>query len=299
MATSLKQVQASMNGDAKEAPVRIEESSFFNEIVTATPTLTERRYVVFRLVKKNVKRLTLDGICHNVINPKTGRPETIRLIQGASSIWTSELTELLKDKEYVSKNRIGLQFRDGICRVPTENVTMLEFARLNKNNVGKNRIGSGKFDYYEYDAQEEQKMRYEKQINRIKTIQRISEMDEKSMTKLALFLGIKPYDDEVGLPRTAEGYRTELLIKADTQTELVNRYMGSQEVEVSYLVRKAIMDAKIDLGGQSGNVMWAGSSGFICKIPQGRKPLEYLTEFAMTNSDDGRQFKQQLETIVT
>jgi hypothetical protein len=299
MATSLKQVQASMNGDAKEAVLPIVESSLYGDNLTATPVLAERKYVVFKLVKKNVKRLTLDGICHNVMNPKTQVRETIRLIQGASSIWTTELTEMLKDKDYVKKNRIGIQFRDGVCRIGSHDDTMIEFARMNKNNVGKNRVGSGKYDYYEYDAAEEQQMRYDKQIKRINLIQRISEMEESRMIKLALFLGIKPYDEEIGVPKTANGYRTELLIKADTQPDIVAKYMDSREVDVAYIVRKAVMDAKIDLGGQTGNAIWAGSAGFICKIPQGRKPLEYLTELAMTNSRDGKQFLEQLEAIVT
>jgi hypothetical protein len=45
--------------------------------------------------------------------------------------------------------------------------------------------------------------------------------------------------------------------------------------------------------------MWAGNGGFIGKIPQHRKPLEYLTELAMTNSQEGKQFKEQLESIIT
>ena len=70
-------------------------------------------------------------------------------------------------------------------------------------------------------------------------------------------------------------------------------------MEVQYLVRKGIGEAKIDLGGVSGNVTWANGKGYIAKIPANRKPLEYLTELAMTNSDEGRLFKEQLEQIVT
>jgi len=46
-------------------------------------------------------------------------------------------------------------------------------------------------------------------------------------------------------------------------------------------------------------VIWAGGGGHIGKIPAGRKPVEYLTELAMTNSNEGKQFKQQLETLGT
>lgn len=302
MATSLKDVQES-TGTLPEVKIEDLGSSFTEDYGSGNepkqPETAEQKYIVFRLVKKKVRRLTLDGICHEVKNPNTGKFETIRLIRGASSIWTSELTELLKDKDYVNKNRVGLHFEDGICRVGVHEVNKVEFARLNKHNVGKMRNGSGKFDFYEYDAAEEQKMRHDKQISRINLIQSISTMEEKKMIKLALFLAVKPYDEEVGLPKTPDGYRTELLIKADTKPEIVKRYLDAKEVEVAYLVRKGITDAKIDLGGQSGNVIWAGGGGHIAKIPSHRKPLEYLTELAMTNSQEGKQFKEQLESMIT
>lgn len=301
MATTLKQVQESTGTlpVVENATIQLESSftDFGNGNEAAT--LPEIKYIVFRLVKKKVRRLTLDGVCHDVMNPKTKIPETIRLIRGASSIWSTELAELLKDKEYVSKNRIGLQFVDGVLRIGAHELTKLEYARYHKDNVGKKRNGSGKYDFYEYDAAEEQKMRHEKQMTRINLIQTVSTMEEKRMIKLALFLGIKPYDEEVGLPKTPDGYRSELLIKADTQPEVVNRYLNAKEVEVSYLVRKAITDAKIDLGGQTGNIIWAGNGGFIGKLPSTRKPLEYLTELAMTNSQEGKNFKEQLESIIT
>ena len=297
MATTLKHVQESQGTATapKEDVVLFEPPITSN--VGAAPA--QQEYVVFRLVNKKVRRLTLDGICHEVKNPNTGKHETIRLIRGAHSIWTSELTEFLKDKEYVNKNRIGLHFEDGICRIGMHETNKLEFARYNIHNVGKRRNGTGKYDFYEYDAAEEQKLRHEVRMKRIELIQTVSQMAEDKMIKLAMFLGIKPYDDEVGLPRTADGYRTELLILSDKSPEVVSKYLNSAEIEVSYLVRKGIMDAKIDLGGQAGNAIWAGGGGFICKIPSSQKPIQYLTEFAMTNSAEGRAFKEQLQTIVT
>lgn len=296
MATSLKHVQEAMQGEnpTQEIPV-----SFVPNIIDETPLhVPERQYVVFKLVKKGQRRLHIDGIGEG-INPKTKEIERIWLIRGQSKIWQSELGDLIKEMDkpnsIVSKNRTSLQFVDGICRIPVQDKTKLEYARANLHNVGKNRTGSGKYDYYEYDAAEEQKMRYEKQLSRINLIQVISTMEEQKMIKLALYLGIKPYDEETALPKTPDGYRTELLMKADTQPDTVAKYVNSKEVEVSYLVRKAITDAKIDLGGAGGNVTWA-AGGHIGKIPTGRKPIEYLTELAMTNSADGTKFKQQLES---
>jgi len=295
MATRLKDVQSSMQGDAF---VEQQQESVFSFPEHEAPIESQRiTYVVFRLVNKKQRRVTIDSICHDVKNPKTGNYETIRLLRGAHSIWSSELVEILKDKNYLNKNRLGLQFLDSICRIPENEVRKLEYARAHLFNVGKNRSNPGKWGYYEYDAAEEQQMRYDARMQRIKTITTINEMEENKMIKLALFLGVTPYEEELGLPRTPQGFRTELLIMADTKPETVNRYLNSQEVDVSYRIRKAIQDSKIDLGGQTGNVIWAGGAGFICKLPQGRKALEYLTELAMTNSREGKQFKEQLETI--
>jgi hypothetical protein len=102
----------------------------------------------------------------------------------------------------------------------------------------------------------------------------------------------------LGQLKSEDGLRTELMIKADTQPLLFSKYIDSEEVDVAYSVKKAILDAKIDLTAQDGNALWAGGKGFICKIPAGRKPYEYLTELAMTNNDTGIRFKQQLQTVV-
>lgn len=299
MATTLGQVQSAMKGEKPQPEL---SDSFIPNVIDETPLVTpERQYVVFKLVKKGQRRLHIDGIGEG-INPNTKEIERIWLIRGQKTIWQSELGDVLKDLDkpnsYVSKNRISLQFNDGICRIPVHDKLKLDYARANLHNVGKKRTGSGKYDYYEYDAAEEQKMRHEKQLSRINLLQTISGMEEQKVIKLALYLGVKPYDDETGLPKTPDGYKTELLMRADTQPENVAKYINSQEVEVSYLVRRAITDVKIDLGGAKGTVTWA-SGGHIGKIPQGRKPIEYLTELAMTNSDEGRKFKEQLQQIVT
>ena len=260
-------------------------------------SVPEQINVIFKLVKSKRGRTRIDGICNNVLNPKTQRRERIWLLMGADSIWQSELTEQLKDKKYVEKNRYSLTFENGKCVIPIINDRELEYARVHTFNVGKRRNGAGKFDFYEFDPLEEQKMRYEHQLTKIKTIQLISNMEEGAMKKLALYLGIKPTDEELGLPKSMDGIRTELLIRADTQPDIVNRWIGKPEVEFSYMIRRAIIEAKIDLANNSA--MWASGKGFIAKIPQTRKPLEYLTELAMTNSKEGKQFKEQLETIIT
>jgi len=275
--------------------------SSFSSVID-TETMPQRQYVVFRLVRKKQRRLWLDGICDNCYNPKTKETERTYLVRGAKSIWQSDLTDMIKDMDkpnsYISKNRIGLLFEDGICRIPITEKNQLEFARVNTNNVGKSRNGAGKYSFYEYDAQSEQALRLEKQMHRIKMITKANEMPEDKMKKVAIFMGISLVD-ELGYPKTPDGVRSELMIKADLQPDFFEKLVDSKEVEISWMVRKAIGDSTIDLTAQQGTALWAKGGGFIARIPSTKKPHEYLTELAMTNSDEGRQFLEQLKAIST
>lgn len=293
----LKDIKYSQEGEPSEQ-VQREPLFTFPTDISQDVKKDEVYNVIFRLVKKKKGRTHIDGICNNVLNPKTNKRERAWLLMGASSIWQSELVEELKDKEYVKRSRYSLTFEDGICRISSINERELEYARVNAHNVGKARNGAGKFDFYEYDPQEEQKARLAVQSKRIELVIKAKEMPVEKMRKLASFMGIS-FVDDLGMAKGDDGVRTELMLKADTQPLIFDKYIDSKEVEIAYMVKRAIIEAKIDLTAQAGNAMWANGKGFIAKIPSNRKAYEYLTEFAMTNSEDGRIFKEQLETMST
>lgn len=295
MAT-LRHVQNSQSGtDTQELP--LQESSFNSMLGGEIAVPTERRYVLFRLVKKKKGRTHIDGICDAVMNPKTKRRERVWLLNGVDSIWQSDLLEVLKDKDYTKRNRRSLLFESGVCRILVDDDRALEFARACTKNVGKSRGGNGKFDYYEYDPAEEQKDRLKVQMTKIDMVIKAKDMPVEKMKKLASYLGIVFYD-ELGQPKGDDGIRTELMIKADSNPVLFSKYIDSKEVDVAYMVKKGILEAKIDLTAQNGNAIWAAGQGFIAKIPSARKPLEYLTELAMSHTPEGKAFKEQLETTI-
>ena len=72
----------------------------------------------------------------------------------------------------------------------------------------------------------------------------------------------------------------------------------SKEVEINYLVKKGILSAKIDVGSQPGRAFWSSGGGLIGVIPSQRQPLDYLTELALTNSEEGRTFQKQLKETI-
>lgn len=255
-------------------------------------------YVIFKQVKKKHK-FNLDNCAKNVLNPKTGRLERIWYLDGAQSIWDSELNHILSNKERYERARRGMdiKFVDGVLRVRSTDLLLLEFLRANPHNIGKRRVGSVPGDFFEYDPQEEQKERMAKQLLKIEMVLKVKEMDVDKVRKMASFFGIA-FNDELGQVKSPDGLRTELMLKADSDPVNFQKYVDSREVEVAFLVKRAIIENKIDLGGESRSATWANGKGFIAKVPASRKPLEYLTELAMTNSDEGKRFKSQLEEII-
>lgn len=259
--------------------------------------------VVFKLVKPKKGRAWLDNCCDNVKNPKTGIPERIWLLNGAHSIWDSELENLLKDKSRYERARRGrdIVFVDGVCRVKSDDVLMLQFMRASTKNVGSRRGGNGSMDFYEYNPAIEQAERHKKQLLKVQMVVKAGELDcsvNGYGRKLAAYLGITMTDPELGIPKSDKELQTELMLKADTDPVTFQKHIDSREVEVSWLVRRAIVENKIDLGGDRRNATWANGKGFISKLPQDRKPYEYLTELALTNSDEGRRFIEQLKTFI-
>jgi len=289
----LADIQFSQQGEPKQEV----EIPFVPQMET---NKVEQQFVIFKLVgNKRKGRVYVDGIDDAVMNPNTGKRERIWLLNSADSIWQSDLIELIKDKDFMRRNRRSLLFESGVCRIPVWDDRALEFARACRHNVGsKDRRTGSKYEFIEYDPIKQQEEAIKKEYFEIEMVLKAKDMEVNKMKKVASFLGIA-FNDDFGQYKGDDGIRRELIIAAKRNPKNFEKYIDSKEVEIAYLVKKAILDAKIDLTAQGGNAIWAGGKGFIAKIPISRKPLEYLTELAMTNTEEGRNFKEQLEQIVT
>lgn len=254
-------------------------------------------FVIFKMVDTTRKgRVYIDGIS-DMLNPETGLVERARLIVGVPSIWQKDQEKL--DPIFVRQNRVSLEFVGKICRIYKWETTKMLFAKLHPNNIeSPSAKTGGRLEFFEYNPKKQQEEALKNQMKKIKMVLEAEKMPADKMKRLAIFLGIHMHD-EIGQLKTEEGLRSELMLRADSDHVSFAKYIDSKEVEISYMVRKAILDSKIDLGGSNGVAIWAGSGGNIGRVPQGRKPLEYLTELAMTNSADGRQFLEQLKQHIT
>jgi hypothetical protein len=260
---------------------------------------SEEKFVIFKLVD-NTKQggVHIHGV-DDVVNPKTGGVERIRCLLGVESIWMKDQKDLTP--EYVRQNQRTFTFYRGakILRIPETDKSALEFLTITNHNIGnpKRKTGS-RFEFYEYNPMKQQEEALKKEMLEIEMAIQASKEPVESMRKHANYLGIQAFD-EFGIPKSDDGMRKEYIITAKRNSERFQKTLNSKEVEVSYLLKKAISENLIDLGGHSGNVTW-GAGGFIASIPEGRNTHEYLVTLALdTTSSDGRKFLERLQSLAS
>lgn len=293
----LKDVQYSLSGEQNNEGLSLGEQAVVNEIREVTPTGV--RFHIFKLVANTRKGgVHVPGI-DDVINPKTGKMERIRLLTGVDTIWIKEQKDVTLD--YAKMNQRNLSFVRGtkILRIPDYDETALEFARLTRHNIGSptNKTGSH-FEFYEYNPEREQQELLRKEELEIKMAILAQGMAAEKMKKHAAFLGIRLIDD-LGLPKTEDGLRREYMIYAKRNPEYFEKTVESKEVEVAWLVKRAILDSKLEIGREAGKVYWANGGGFITAIPKNENVERYLVNLALTNTEEGREFKDRLTKVTS
>lgn len=294
----LKDVQYAVNGEAQNTEAKNSEQQMVDIAMEENP-LPKQEFVIFKLVDTNKRGGVYIPTEDDVVNPTTKKVERIRLLSGVDSIWMKDQKDLPDD--YVKVNRREMKFPRGtkILRVPIWDTQFLEFARICRHNIGSpNRKSGSRFEFFEYDPLAQQKAALEKEMLEMEMVLVATKEPIEKVRKHANYLGIVAVD-EFGIPKTDEGIRREYMLAAKRNPQRFKQSLGSKEVEVSYLVKRAILDAKIDLGGAHGGMVSWANGGQICRIPANRKANEYLLELAMTNSEEGKKFLHQLESFVS
>lgn len=277
---------------------RIIEDSIINDINDGNETLSQVKYHVFKLVNNTRKGGVYLPNIDDVFNPETKKVERMRLLSGISSVWLKDQEKLTP--EYIRNNGRSPHFIRGtrLLQVPEHDETMLTFMRLSSHNIGsKSKKAGSPYSFYEYDAALEEKRAFEREDFEIEMAIKAKGASADEMKKHASFLGIRLVND-LGLPKTEDGIRSEYTRYARKNPDYFEKTFKSKEVEIGWLVRKAIMDTLIEINREPGKIHWANGGGIISAIPQQTEPVGYLVELAMTNSDDGKRFLEHLQKTV-
>ena len=297
----LKSVQFAMNGEAVGAAARRigKDVSGLVPFDSKNPPKENKEWTIFKLVTTSNKGGVYLSSVDDVVNPESGQVERIRLLSGVKTIWQSEQKDL--PKEYIERNLREIKFPRGtkILRVKNIDKTMIDFLRITNANVGNiSRIAGARFEIYEYDSAMAEKEAFEKESQEIDMILLAKEAKSEDMRKHAAFLGIRMVTD-LGEPKTDDGIRREYVIAAKRNPAYFKQTISSPQIEISWLVKKAIGESLIEVNREPGKIYWANGGGVICAIPQSENAQNYLTELAMTNSPDGLRFKEQLQKVAT
>jgi hypothetical protein len=290
----LSDVQFSLRGEQKNTEAL---SLGEQELVTELRQQSDGgvKYHIFKLINRTRRGgVHVPGI-DDVINPATGKMERVRLLSGVDTIWVKEQKDITP--EYVRNNLRSLQFVRGtkILRIPEWDTTALEFARITRHNVGSasNKTGS-QFEFYEYDPAREQEELFKREALELEMAILAKEMPSDKMRKHAAFLGIRLIDD-LGMPKTDDGLRREYMVYAKRNPDYFQKTKDSKEIDIMWLIKRAILDSKIEIGREPGKIYWSNGGGLIGVMSKQDTPEKYLLNLALTNSQDGESFRDQLQ----
>jgi hypothetical protein len=299
MANTKNDAQASLIEESKTPEKK--QDSIPKEVKKAEPTIVvegiaeepKQDFYIFKLVKDRKTALHIDGT-DDVINPVTKKMERIRLISGVSTIWMKEQKDL--DKEYVERNMRSLIFNGKIMRVPAHDHTLLEFAKICRHNIGSpDRKSGSRNEFFEYNPMKAAKEAEDKEMLEINVIAEVSRLGDEELKELASYFRIS-FIGEYDMLKPIGQIRTDMIRAVKRNPEEVKKMLGSDTVTTQFRIKKAITDSRIDLGSTPGAALWA-TGGMISQIPPAKPPLEFLTELAMSATDEGRKFKEQLNNL--
>lgn len=251
---------------------------------------------IFKLVdtKRGNMPVIIQGII-DIYNPESKRKERVRILKGHPEVWQSKQKDI--SPEYIRANRATYEFQNKTYMLNNGDSNSCWLFENHPCNVDSpNKEAGRKYYFYEWNPERQAKAEREMRLKKVDAIKAASTMPVEKMRKHALYLGIS-FSDDVGMPKTDDAIRNDYELYAEAEPERFMQSADSKDVEISFLVKKAIQDARIDLGRQPNQAFWA-DGGVICRIPVGRKEVDYLIELALTNSEDGKRFLEQLQGIV-
>jgi hypothetical protein len=292
-AIGISEFNQSQQGEFVNTRQQEEASAALSE---APASATGTTFKIFKLsdTKKN-GRYHMEGI-DDVWNPKKERMERIRLLRGYPSIWVEDQKGL--EKSFVEQNRRSLIFDRRVLRVADYDKEALEFLSLcNANLDNANRKGTRKVTYFQWNPKRTAELERAKRVAKVEAIKYASLAGDEEMRKHCNFLGIN-FVDELGMPKSLEALRNDYELYAEAQPNKFMQSAGSKEVEIAFVIKRALIDNKIDTTTKRGSAYWSNNGGFICKIPSDKKAANYLVEFAMYPQDESKAFLEQLKKLM-
>lgn len=288
---SLSGIQAAMG---KEEPVA-QDVVFASELATLNlgKNVSTGRSIIYRLLDTNIRGNYYMTLIDDVKSRgEGGGNERIRVLEGVETIWQKDQKDV--DKDYINKNRRYLLFQKGVALVPEYDKQVIEFMNLSNANVDNpNKTIPRRTMFYKWNPEKQAEEQLKKDEQELNAIFMARDADEMKMRKHASFLNIS-MADTLGEPLTTKGIRAAYIRYAKANPDIFMESINSKEVEITYLVKRGLIDGKIDAGRGNGNIYWA-EGGLIGRLPVSQTAQAFLITLAMGTSDESKEFLEHLK----
>ena len=228
-----------------------------------------------------------------IYDEETGTERNIRYLEGVSTIWEDEQEHLSEQKK---RSRPDIRFVNGYLRVPSNKPSLLEFLmKSNMNESNKSRMAGTKSLYKLLDFQAEEEKNLEKAETRMQAMKIAMEAPLDMMIPHAKYLGIK-FTNTQNVERGDKAIRFDYLDVADKRPDMFIKTYNNPLVKIQYVVQKAMASGLVDTSSVKGQAIWGDSKSFIAQIPDGKVPVEFLSELCLT--EKGKEFYSQIKHMV-
>jgi hypothetical protein len=292
------EVAETPNTQPKQEKVEVAETpnttNFEFEPIEET-TEIEKPYVVFCLKEERPQgQLIMEGRCLNVLNPHTKKRDNLRLLRGVPTCWESEQKDLPKD--YEKTNQLTVDFAANLISVPREEPHVIEFLRNHKQNINSVNFNAHSFHFYEYDTEVLAKEEEQKMQDQMKAGELAFSTKSEEIVKHLGYLGGNLIDEKTGFQKSPQSLKADYFQFSQKHPKKFLETYNSPFVNLTYVVKKAITDSKIDLHKVPGTAHWA-DGGFICTLTPKKNAATCIVEFAMSISNESKDFMNRLNAI--
>jgi hypothetical protein len=302
-AVSLSDIQFSQTGEQQfhQEPVYIPTVENISNVLNEENENQGSGNVIFRLVDNNKKGGVYIDCEDYVINPKTKQMDSIHLLVGENEIWGSELKEKygINFNDTIHKiKRLSLKFENRTLTIPDWDTPAIEFLRHTRYCIdNKHNKIKGRVQYYEYNPLKEAELANYRMTKEMEAMEKLFSLDEGKVKKLCIYLNI-PLNDTLGEIKPIQLLKRDLGIKIKNDPENFLNLSMSEEVEINYMVLKAIKDSKIDISqiNTNGKIYWATGSLICASIDNNAKNT--LVQLALSKTNGGNEFLEQLKKVL-
>lgn len=223
----------------------------------------------------------------------TGTEREIRYLEGVNTIWVDEQEKLSDAKK---RQRPEIRFVWGRLRVPAQKTALIHFLEVTNMNKGnKHRLPESRGIFKLIDEEAIEQANYKKFESEMNATELAKSAPYDIMLPHAKYLGINIKDKE-GNFISEIALRPLYYNMANKMADLFLKTYNNPTVLSKFIVDRAVEKNLVNLTHIKGQAVWSETKTFICQIPDGKKPAEFLAEYCLT--EKGRDFYIELKSMV-